>query len=378
MAVARADSDTSCRHLSRKDRVVQRDVQAADGPTRIVERCVDESAHPIGLRCPSLAGFAQSPEAPTGPLLVGESAILRQLARVAGNVGPRRATVMVLGETGVGKELFARTIHHLSDRGDPRAGGSDGPMVAVDCSTLTESLFESQMFGHIRGAFTGAVRDAIGFFRAAHGGTLFLDEVGELTPPHQAKLLRAIQDRCVTPVGSTQPVPVDARIVCATHRDLPAMVRRGTFREDLYFRLNVITLDIPPLRDRREDILPLVRHFLASQAALYNESTKQLDPTAQAALHEHRWPGNVREVANVAEYLHVMAGPTITASDLPPQFAGVSASDGSSELNLDALERRAIEQALLETAGNKSAAARLLGVHIQKLTRRMRKLGVTL
>ncbi|MEM8873472.1 MAG: sigma 54-interacting transcriptional regulator [Planctomycetota bacterium] len=362
----------SGRHSAREG-VVRRDVMCADDPSRVVdEKHVDGFVQDQRLRSPSLADTSKPDDA---PLLVGESTVLRQLARVAGNVAPRRSTVMVLGETGVGKELFARTIHHLSDRG---VHGSDGPMVAVDCSTLTESLFESQMFGHVRGAFTGAVRDAVGFFRAAEGGTLFLDEVGELSPAHQAKLLRAIQDRSVTPVGSTTAHPVDVRLVCATHRDLPAMVKRGEFREDLYFRLNVITLDIPPLRERREDIMPLVNHFLASQAALYDEPVKWVDADATAALLGHRWSGNVREVANVAEYLHVMAGPTVTRADLPTQFADETHARIETEFNLDALERRAIERALEQTAGNKTAAARLLGVHVQKLTRRMRKLGVVI
>jgi transcriptional regulator with PAS, ATPase and Fis domain len=280
---------------------------------------------------------------------------------------------MIRGETGSGKEMLARHIHALSER-------AGQPFIPVDCSAMTDTLFESQLFGHLRGAFTGAVRESLGFIRAADTGSLFLDEIGELSLPLQAKLLRVIQERAVVPVGDTRPRPVDIRIICATHRDLPQMVREGTFRQDLYFRLNVIVLTMPPLRERASDIIPLAEHFLATQASLYDEQPKTLTPEAAAMLLSYDWPGNVRELANVIEHAHVLApGQAIRPEDLPERLTRSFArgvSGVGSDLLLRDVERRTIAEALRRTDYCKAAASRLLGINVQRLTRRMQNLNI--
>ncbi len=267
--------------------------------------------------------------------------------------------------------MVARYIHANSDR-------AAAPFVPVDCSALSDTLFESQMFGHLRGAFTGAVCETLGFVRAAHGGTLFLDEIGELSLPLQAKLLRVIQERCVVPLGAEQAEPVDVRIVTATHRDLTAMVREGTFRQDLYYRLNVVTSLLPPLRERTHDVLPLAQHFLQLQADLYDEPCRTLLPEAARALEQHSWPGNVRELANAMESAHVLAkDQEIRLADLPPRVRHAHTSTPVvSELCLAELERKAIVEALRRTNHCKAAASRLLGVNIQRLNRRIERLQI--
>ena len=310
--------------------------------------------------------------------LVGTSDAISGLRRLARAVARRRCTVLLHGETGTGKEVVARHLHAHGDR-------PAGPFVPVDCSALSDALFESQLFGHARGAFTGAARDALGFARAADGGTLFLDEIGELPLPQQAKLLRMLQERCVTPVGEARAVSVDLRVVCATHRDLEAMVEAGTFRRDLYYRLAIVTLPVPPLRERPGDVGPLATHFLAAQADLYGERVKSLAPDALAALAAHAWPGNVRELANAMERAHVLAaGEVVTAADLPPAVARAlsrpldPAALPASELSLEIVERRTIGEALRRTHGRKTEACRLLGINLQRLNRRLDKLQIDL
>jgi transcriptional regulator with PAS, ATPase and Fis domain len=293
---------------------------------------------------------------------------------IATSIAPRRSTVMLLGETGTGKEMLARHIHQQSER-------AAKPFVPVDCSAMTESLFESQLFGHVRGAFTGAVRESLGFVRAADGGTLFIDEVGELSVLLQAKLLRVLQERCVVPVGDTRARPVDVRVICATHRDLQAMVRARTFREDLYFRLNVVVLHVPPLRERPDDVVPLAQHFLALQADLYGEEAKTLSREAAEMLRQYPWPGNVRELANVIEHAHVLASAgTIRVADLPERLrqSANSVLSTPSDLRLIDVERRTIAEALNRSKFCKAAASRLLGINIQRLNRRIRSLGIEL
>jgi transcriptional regulator with PAS, ATPase and Fis domain len=304
--------------------------------------------------------------------LVGDSPSFAVARHTAAQVAGRQSTVLILGETGTGKELMARMIHARS----PRARK---PFIPVDCSSLSEGLFESELFGHVRGAFTGASRDSLGFIRAADGGTLFLDEIGELAPSTQAKLLRVLQERRVVPVGETRGRPVDIRVVAATHRDLGAMVRAGQFRQDLFFRLNVVTLRLPPLRERSDDVLPLARHFLRVQAELYNEPLKQIAPDAATALRDYDWPGNVREVANVMEQAHVLAGGDfIELDDLPPHFRQhFAVRELFSDLRLEDVERRTILEALRRTKFCKAAAARLLGLNIQRLNRRITRLGIS-
>ena len=308
---------------------------------------------------------------------VGVSEAFTAVKQTAAGIAGRQTTVMLLGETGTGKEVLARYIHDHSNR-------SAKPFIPVDCSALTDTLFESELFGHLRGAFTGATRDSLGFFRAADGGTLFLDEIGELSLPLQAKLLRVIQDRAVVPVGDTRARPVDVRIVTATNRDLSDMVRRGTFRADLFYRLNVVALNLPPLRERPQDVIPLAEHFLRRQSELYDEPEKHLDAAAATALRRHPWPGNVRELANVVEHAYVLSpGVTIQLEHLPPRLhAGDSAAcarihaDGNGELLLIDVERRTIAEALRRSKGIKAAACRLLGINAHRLNRRMRHLGI--
>jgi transcriptional regulator with PAS, ATPase and Fis domain len=319
----------------------------------------------------SAPGLLRHAHARGAEQIVGTSVAFAAARHTAAQVAKRHSTVLLLGETGTGKEVIARMIHAQSAR-------AEKPFIPVDCSSLSDGLFESELFGHVRGAFTGAARDSLGFIRAADGGTLFLDEIGELSASTQAKLLRVLQERRVVPVGETRGRPVDIRVVAATHRDLSAMVRDGTFRQDLYFRLNVVTLRLPPLRERADDVLPLAQHFLQLQAELYSEPAKQLAPDASAALRAYDWPGNVREVANVMEQAHVLAiSLFIELADLPPHFNQATAlREIVSDLRLEDVERRAILEALRRTKFNKAAAARLLGLNIQRLGRRITRLRI--
>ncbi|HMO26801.1 MAG TPA: sigma 54-interacting transcriptional regulator [Tepidisphaeraceae bacterium] len=324
-----------------------------------------------GIRISPTGEALPQHDALTADRFVGQSSAIGVIKEIASGIAGRRSTVMILGETGTGKEMLARHIHALSDR-------SANPFIPVDCSALTDSLFESQLFGHVRGAFTGAVRESLGFVRAADTGTLFLDEIGELSAPSQAKLLRVIQERCVVPVGETRPKPVDVRFICATHRDLRQMVREGTFREDLYFRLNVIVLNVPPLRERPCDIVPLARHFVKQQAELYDEPVKRISDEAAALLQSYGWPGNVRELANAMEHAYVLSSTgTIEPADLPDRLRAVDATDMvASELRLVDVERRTIAEALRRTQYRKLAACRLLGINIQRLNRYITRLGI--
>jgi transcriptional regulator with PAS, ATPase and Fis domain len=305
--------------------------------------------------------------------LVGESSAFAAIKSIADTVATRHCTVMILGETGTGKEMIARYIHCQSDR-------ADKPFIPVDCSAISDTLFESQMFGHAAGAFTGAIRESLGFIRAADGGTLFLDEIGELPLLLQAKLLRVIQERSVVPVGEAHGQLVDVRLVVATHRDLAAMVREGTFRQDLYYRLNIITTTLPPLRERLEDIPLLANHFLATQADLYDEPRRRLSVDALHALENYPWPGNIRELANAMESAHVLAQDEfVQLADLPTRMQSeVTEAEGYSDLRLDEVERRTIAEALRRTNSCKAAAGRLLGINIQRLNRRIDRLNIRL
>jgi transcriptional regulator with PAS, ATPase and Fis domain len=302
--------------------------------------------------------------------LIGESPIMAALKKTATDLAPRRSTVMVLGETGSGKEMLARHIHLNS----PRA---TKPFIPVDCSSLSDTLFESELFGHVKGAFTGATRDSLGFIRAANGGTLFLDEIGELSLHLQSKLLRVLQEKCVVPVGDFRPQPVDIRVISATNRPLDAMVREGSFRQDLFFRLNVVVLKLPSLRERNGDIVPLCEHFLKTQAELYNEPIKKVSPEAAMLLQDYAWPGNVRELANVMEHAHVIAsGTEVTVADLPPRLLNTVEGENVDDLSLTDMERCTIAKALKKVNFNKAAASRLLGINIQRLNRRITRLGI--
>jgi two-component system NtrC family response regulator len=305
------------------------------------------------------------------------SVAMRRLLEVADRVAPTDATVLITGESGTGKEILARRIHVRSLR-------VEGPFVAVDCAAIPSELLESELFGHARGAFTGAVRDRPGRFRQATGGTLFLDEVAEIPSALQGKLLRALQERVVDPVGGDAPVPVDVRILAATNRDLGARIRDGSFREDLYYRLNVVELAVPPLRERPDDIPPLVQRFV-SEFAAGREITV---PGAMVAeLSKRPWPGNVRELKNACERMVILCrGDEITLDDLPPapRGAGEGGEEPSGEwpplpeegLSLVDLEKRVIERALRMKGGNITQAAAYLRIPRHILVYRIGKYGL--
>jgi len=306
---------------------------------------------------------------------IGQSPCISHLAELVEAVSRRNCTVLIQGESGTGKELVARHIHASSPR-------RRKPFVPVDCTALRDTLFESQLFGHVKGAFTGADRATLGFVRAADGGTLFLDEIGEMSLPTQAKLLRCIQDRAVVPLGGVDAIPVDVRILAATHRDLKAMVARGEFRQDLYFRLNVVRIVVPPLRERGADIAMLARHFLAQFAASDGECPRDLAPDAIQALEAYAWPGNVRELANVMEQAHILSkNRVITAKDLPEEIR-TAASESvlaaeSGVVPLAIAERNLIMRALRAAAGNQSRAAEMLQIDRRRLYRKVRTYGLT-
>ncbi|MGH7176359.1 MAG: sigma-54 interaction domain-containing protein [Tepidisphaeraceae bacterium] len=308
------------------------------------------------------------------PRLIGNSEPMRRLGVQLQALGRRRCTVLLRGESGTGKELAARLIHFHSPR-------STGPFVPVDCTTLRDTLFESQLFGHTRGAFTGADRATLGFYRAADGGTLFLDEIGELPMQSQAKLLRCIQEGTVTPLGATAGVPAKVRVIAATHRDLSAMVREGQFRQDLYYRLNVACLRLPTLRERVEDIPLLARHALAELARLYEEPPRKLSPAAMRVLVAYTWPGNVRELMNAVEHALVFADGEreLDVHDLPEDVRHeqpASATDPGL-ITLEAAERKLIEAALKATGGNQSRTAQALAIERHRLRRRIVQYGLT-
>ncbi|HEX4053899.1 MAG TPA: sigma-54 dependent transcriptional regulator [Tepidisphaeraceae bacterium] len=304
---------------------------------------------------------------------IGNSPAIQRFTAIAERVAALKSTVMILGETGTGKETFARLIHCQSRR-------SAHPFIPVDCTALPENLFESELFGHMKGSFTGAHRDSLGYVRSAHLGTLFLDEIGELSLGLQAKLLRVLQDRRVVPVGASSAQSVDIRVICATNCDLSAMVAAGTFRQDLFFRLAVVSLELPPLRERPEDIVPLAEHWLNTLANTYDETPRKLSPAVADALLRHSWPGNIRELYNVIEHAHVLCkGSIIELQDLPPRLnAPDPRSCGSSRYNLATVERQTITEALEHCNCNRTAACRLLGIELRRLNRRMASLKIDL
>jgi transcriptional regulator with GAF, ATPase, and Fis domain len=287
--------------------------------------------------------------------------------------------VLILGETGVGKELIARTIHKES----PRSGG---PFVVVNCAALPPSLIESELFGHEKGAFTGADRQRRGRFELAHRGTIFLDEVGELPLEMQPKLLRVLQEGEIERVGGSQPIPVDVRVIAATNRDLKADIGAGRFREDLFYRISVYPITVPPLRDRREDIPSLVRHFTRHFARRRGRDISEIPAEVMRRLDSYQWPGNVRELQNVIERAVLtstggvlkLAGPLLNDSGKPTSPDAPEMGEGL--MTLDDLERRHIERVLASTRGKISGpggAAEVLGLHANTLRYRMKKLGIT-
>ena len=307
--------------------------------------------------------------------IVAESASMRHIVEMIRRVAPTETTVLILGESGTGKELVARAIHGLSTR-------TRGPFVAVNCAAIPENLLESELFGHVKGAFTGAIRDRVGKFEAADGGSILLDEIGEMRPELQVKILRCLEERTVERVGDNRPIRVDVRVLAATNKDLSKAIQSGGFREDLYYRLNVVPLTIPPLRERREDIRALTQHFLTSLGAPLRLG---IDPEAFRALEVYEWPGNVRELENALERALIFhRGDTITLLDLPETIRAPRSREATSlpvslpetGLSLEKVEKDLILRALQKHDWNQSRAARYLGITRHTLLYRMDKHGI--
>ncbi|MFH1060078.1 MAG: sigma 54-interacting transcriptional regulator [Pseudomonadota bacterium] len=312
--------------------------------------------------------------APAFQGMIGKSAPMRRLFELIKAAADSLASVLILGESGTGKELVAAAIHALGPR-------RKGPLVRVNCAALNEALLESELFGHVRGAFTGADRDRIGRFQAASGGDFFLDEVGDLPAATQVKLLRVLQEKVIERVGDHRPIPVDVRLIAATNQDLAGLVRRGRFREDLYFRVAVVPIVVPPLRERREDIPLMVDAFVQRICALAGRNPPEVSRAAMASLAAYAWPGNVRELMNAVEHALVLGrGERLLPAHLPPHLVGeceppIQAARGHSEGQ--ERERARIQAALNQSHGRREPAARLLGVSRVTLWKRMKQLGVS-
>jgi DNA-binding NtrC family response regulator len=330
------------------------------------ERLVAKRERELNLLRERVARHAASKQ------FIAGSAAMQDVLELAARVAPLDTTVLVYGESGTGKEFIVRMIHDQS----PRAAG---PFVSINCAALTETLLESELFGHVRGAFTGAVRDKAGLFEVAGDGTLFLDEIGEVAPTVQAKLLRALQEREIRRVGAERTIKVNARVVAATNRDLKAAVEAGTFREDLYFRLGAFVITVPPLRDRREDIPALVNDFVRRAATRIKKDVQTVSSEAMTALMNYRWPGNVRELEHAIERAVIVArGASIRVRELPPEVSQKTrqhASDDDS-LDLQAQERATIERALERFRGNRKEAAGALKISTVTLWRKMKQYGL--
>ncbi len=301
-------------------------------------------------------------------LLVCQSDAMKQLLNMIQKVAQSSSTVYIHGETGVGKELVARTIHENSPR-------SQMPFIKVNCSALPETLLESELFGYEKGAFTGAYTKKLGRFELANGGTIFLDEIGDVSPLIQLKLLRIIQQKELERLGGTQTIPLDVRIITATNKDLDQLVKSGEFREDLYYRLNVIPLSVPPLRERKEDLRELIDNFIKNSTA---SPEKQLSKEALDALLNYSWPGNVRELENIIERLMVFSdGDIITLEDIPDKIMTAEVqSSGQLSKNVENTEEQLIRAALTETGGNITHAAEKLGISRRSLHRKLNKFNI--
>jgi len=307
--------------------------------------------------------------------MVSRSAAMQRIFDILPDVAASESTCLILGESGTGKELLARAIHSMSPR-------NAGPFVAVSCGALPDSLLESELFGYVKGAFTGATGDREGRLAAAEGGTLFLDEIGDISPAMQVKLLRVLQEKTYEPLGSNETVEADVRVVAATHRDLGAMVEQGSFRRDLYYRVNVVDLRLPALRERREDIPLLVDRFIERFNVLWARSVPGISDDALAVLMAHDFPGNIRELENAIERAFVLCGDgPIRPEHLPAEMAAGASSlppgAAPETATLEDMEKAMILDALRKTDGNKAAAARRLGIHKSTLFRKLKKFGVT-
>ena len=305
------------------------------------------------------------------PDILAVSSAMRAVLALIDRAAAYTTPVLLVGESGTGKELLARSLHRRS----PRA---DGPFTAVNCSAIPEALLESELFGHRRGAFTDAHDDRPGLFQLAERGTILLDEIGDLAPALQGKLLRVLQEREVHPIGAPAPVAVDVRVVAATHRDLSALTAEGRFRCDLLYRINVIEIRIPPLRDRPDDLEPLVRHLLDKHGAKLGKPRCTVTAAAMSGLRRHRWPGNVRELENTIERALVLGtGDVIDVQDVPDSIGGTSSKPaGVDGRRLADIEREHIAGTLKSVAGNKAAAARVLGLDRKTLYRKLAQHGI--
>ncbi|RZM03596.1 MAG: sigma-54-dependent Fis family transcriptional regulator [Variovorax sp.] len=348
------------------------------------ETIVEVLRRALHTEAPAVAAPTPGPQDRDADELVGPSDAMREVHKRIGLAAASTAPVLVLGETGTGKEMVARALHRHSAR-------ADAPFVAVNCAAIPKELLESELFGHVRGAFTGATGDRPGCFRSADGGVLLLDEIGDMAPGVQAKILRVLQEGEVTPLGSHRTVRVDVRVVAATHRDLAAAVRDGSFREDLFYRLNVLSMRVPPLRDRLADIIPLAEHFLRLAAARDGAGgvAKALSSAAAQLLVRHAWPGNVRELRNLMERCHALVRHrVIGAADLAADMAASDVPEGSGDglpadwyagelpAAVERLERLMITHAIDRAQGNRAEAARQLGIHRQLLYRKMAQYGL--
>jgi two-component system, NtrC family, response regulator AtoC len=303
--------------------------------------------------------------------IIGTSPALQSVFRLVEKVAATSTSILIQGESGTGKELIARAIHHNS----PRA---ERPFVAVNCGAIPETLLESELFGHTKGAFTGAVTTKLGLFRSAEGGTVFLDEVGEISAAMQVRLLRALQEHEVVPLGSSTAVPFDARIICATNRDLEKEVSEGRFREDLFYRLNVIEIYLPPLRERREDIPLLARSFITRTARDQQRDEKSIEPAAMSALINYTWPGNIRELQNAIERAFTLSNDAIDLDSLPPRVRDAASPTPMRDPDglrptLEEIERRHIFETLVSVNQDKARAANILGIDLSTLYRKLKR-----
>jgi len=365
-AYASVDTAVEARHLGAQDYIIKPLI--FEDVLRKVRRLMDHRS--LAWEIQMLRREAYKHSAPDQP--IGRSKVMRDILALVEKVAAAPSTVLITGESGTGKEVIARTIHLESER-------KSNVFLPVNCSAIPETLLESQLFGYVKGAFTGAVASQEGLFQRARGGTIFLDEIGEMPLSLQPKLLRVIEEKKVLPVGSTNPIQVDVRILASTNRNLKVEVEEGRFRGDLFYRLNVIGIPIPPLRERREDIPLLVEYLVRRHNLEMKKNYKGVDNATMRLLMSLPWKGNVRELDNVLERAMILGnGEWITAADLPagevPQSAWVS--DGTLEAALRDCERMQIERALEEAAGDKRRAAEHLGLSLSTLYRKMEKLGI--